>query len=60
MTTEKTGQKNEREEKCAAMDCCSPQRFAEMMAKCGDDMKCECGAMMQEIMKGKCCPTEEQ
>lgn len=60
MTTEKTGQKNEREEKCAAMDCCSPQRFAEMMAKCGDDMKRKCCAMMQEMMKGECCQPEQK
>jgi hypothetical protein len=60
MTTEKEGQENEREEKCAGMDCCSPQRFAEMMAKCGKEMKGECGAMMQEMMQGGCCPPEEK
>ena len=57
MTTEKTGQKDEQEEKCPAMDCCSPQKFAEMMAKCGEEMQGECGSMMkgmQEMMKGGC------
>lgn len=60
MTTEKTGQENEREEKCAVMGCCSPQSFAEMMARCGKEMKGECGAKMQEMMKGGCCPPEEK
>ena len=60
MTTEKEGQENEREEKCAVMDCCSPQRFAEMMAKCGDAMKGDCGAMMQGMIKGGCCQPEEK
>jgi hypothetical protein len=58
MTTEKAGQKNEREEKCAAMGCCSPQCFVKMMDKCGDGMKRECGVMMKEM--GKCCPKEEK
>ena len=26
--------------------------IAEMMARCGEAMKCECGSMMQEMMKG--------
>jgi len=60
MTTEKEGQKNEREEKSAVMDCCSLQRFAEMMAKCGEGRKGGYGAMMQEMMKGGCCPPEEK
>ncbi len=60
MTTEKIGQKNEDEEKCAAMDCCSPNKFAGMMARCGEDMKHECGTMMQEMMKGGCCQSEQK
>jgi hypothetical protein len=52
MTTEKTDRSREYEEKCAAMGCCSPLKMAEMMARCGEDMKCECGPMMQEMMKG--------
>jgi hypothetical protein len=60
MTTAKEGQKNEREEKGAVMGCCSPQKFAEMMARCSKEMKGECGAMMQEMMKGGCCPPEEK
>ncbi len=60
MTTEKTDNKDGFAEKCAAMDCCSPQKMAEMMAKCGDEMKCGCGAMMQERMKDGCCQPEEK
>jgi hypothetical protein len=60
MTTEKTNQKNEHEEKCATMDCCSPQRFVEMMDKCGEDMKSKCRAMMQEMMKGGCYQSEQK
>jgi len=52
MTTEEKGQTNEREGKCPEMACCSPQRFAEMMAMGGEVKKCECGPMMQEMMKG--------
>ena len=52
MTTEKTDQKNEQDEKCASMGCCPPQKFAEMMAKCSEEMKCDCGSMMQEMMQG--------
>jgi len=58
MTTEKEGQKNEREEKCAGMNCCSPQRFAEMMSQCGEKTEGGCAAMMQEMMKGGCCQPE--
>ncbi len=60
MTDEKTGKKNEHEEKCAAMGCCSPQKLAEMMAKCGEDMQCECGPMMQEMMKSGCGQPEQK
>jgi len=60
MTTEKTGQENEREEKRAILDCCSPQKFAEMMARCGKEMKGGCAAAMQEMMKGGCCQSEEK
>ncbi len=60
MTTEQKGQKNEHEAKCPAMDCCSPEKFAAMMAKCRDDMKCECGPMMLEMMKGEWCPPEQK
>lgn len=52
MTTEKTEQKNEQEERDTTASCCSPQKFAEMMTKCGADMKCECGGMMAKMMKG--------
>jgi hypothetical protein len=60
MTTEGTNQNGKHEEKCAGMDHCSPQTFAEMMAKCGDDMKCMCGPMMQEMMKRGCCQPEKE
>lgn len=60
MTTENSSQTDEREEKGTVMGCCSPQRFMKMMAGCGEDMKCDCGAMMQEMMKGGCRPTEEK
>ena len=60
MTTGKTGQEQEQEEKCPAIDCCSPQKFAEMMTKCGEGMKCDCGDMMQEMMKGGCCQPEQK
>ena len=60
MTTEKTGQEQEQEEKCPANDCCSPQKFAEMMTKSGEGMKCDCGDMMQEMMKGGCCQPEQK
>ncbi len=60
MTAERTGQSGGYEEKFAAMGCCSPQKLAEMMARCGKDMKCECGPMMQEMMKdGYCQPKEK-
>ena len=52
MTTEETGQKHEQKEKCSQMDCCSPQIIAEMMAKCGEGMKSDCGSMMKEMMNG--------
>ena len=52
MTTEKSDQKHEQKAKCSPMDCCSPQKFAEMMAKCGEDMKYDCRSMMLEMMKG--------
>jgi hypothetical protein len=60
MTTESTSQYGKHEEKRAVMDCCSLQTFAEMMAKRGDDMKCMCSAMMQEIMKRGCCQPEKE
>lgn len=60
MTTEKTNQEQEQEEKCPAIDCCSPQKFAEMMTKCGEGMKCDCGAMMQEMMTGGRCQPEQK
>ncbi len=60
MTTGKTGQEKSREEKSAAKNCCSPQRFAEMMAKFGDDMNCQCGAMMQKMMKDEGSQSEEK
>jgi hypothetical protein len=60
MTTERTGQSRKHEEKCAVMDCCSPQTFAEMMAKCGDEMRCECREMMLEIMKRGCFQPEKE
>ena len=63
MTTEKTNQKNEHEEKSTTMGCCSPQKFAEMMAKCGEEMQGECGSMMkgmQEMMKGGCCQPKQK
>jgi len=52
MTTEETGQKHEQKEKNSSMDCCSPHKFAEMMAKCGESMKCDCSSMMKEMRKG--------
>ena len=60
MTTEKTSQKNEHEENCATMGCCPPQKFAEMMANCNEEMKCDCGSMMQEVMKGGCCQSDKR
>ena len=63
MTTEKTNQKNEYEEKCATMDCCSPQKFAEMIGKCREYMQCECGPMMKgmpEMMKDGCRQPEQK
>jgi len=60
MTTEKTGQKNEDEEKCPVEHCCSPQKFAEMMGKWGEDMQGECGPMMQGMMKGGCCQPKQK
>lgn len=60
MTTEKAGQENEREEKSEVTDCCSPQKFAEMMARCGKEIKGGCGTIMQEMMKGGCCRPEEK
>ena len=60
MTTEKTDQKNEHEEKCPPTGCCPPQKFTEMMAKCGEEMKCDCSNLMQEMMKGGCCQPDEQ
>lgn len=60
MTTEKKDQTNEREEKRSFTDCCSPQKFAEMMTKCGPDMKGGCCAMMQEMMKGGCGQPEQK
>jgi hypothetical protein len=63
MTSEKTNQKNEHEEKSATMGCCSPQKFAEMMGECGEDVQCECGPMMkgmQEMMKGGCRQPEQK
>jgi len=68
MTSEKEGQENEREEKCAGMGCCPPKMFAEMMANWRHDGKCECGASMQEkcgasmqeMMKGGCWRPKEK
>lgn len=45
MTAEETGQKHEQNETCPSMDCCSPHKFAEMMAKCGEGMQCDCRSM---------------
>ena len=59
MTTEKTDQKNDHEEKDATTGCCSPQKFTEMMAKCGEGMKCDCSGMMTKMMKGGCCQPEQ-
>jgi hypothetical protein len=58
MTTEKTDQTKETEEKGAGMGCCSPQAFSEMMAKCGP--KSKCSVIVQEMMKGGCCQPEEK
>ena len=65
MTTEKTDQKNEQEEKSTTTDCCSRQNFTNMMNKCGEGMKCDCGSMMPKMMqkmsemtKDNCCGTE--
>lgn len=60
MTTRKTSQKHEQPEKWAATNCCSPQKFAEIMAKCGEDMEGECCAMMREMMKGESSPPEQK
>jgi hypothetical protein len=60
MISEKTSQKKEQEEKCPAMGRCSPQKFWEMMVKCGEDTKCKCEVMMQEMMKGGGCKQEEK
>jgi len=59
MTTEKAG-RNEQKEQGPATCCCLPQRFMEMMAQCGEEIKGGCVAMMQEMMKGECCPPEEK
>ena len=60
MTTEKSGPKNEQEEQDTTAGCCPAQKFAEMMANCGADMKCECSGMMQKMMKGGCCQPEQK
>lgn len=59
MTAEKTGHNGQKEQGTATCRCL-PQRFLEMMAKCGDDRKRECGAMMQEMMEGGCCRPGEK
>jgi|GEM_PF-1565280 len=60
MTTEKIDQTNEHKGQSATTDCCSPQKFAEMMAKCGPDKEGGCSAMMQEMMKKGCCQPEQK
>ena len=60
MTTEKTDQGKEPEEKGAGFGCCSPEKFAEMMAKCGPDMKGGRCTMMQEMMKKGCSRPEQK
>lgn len=60
MTTERTDRSREYEEKCGAIGCCSPKKPAEMMARCGKDMKGDCSPMMQEMVKaGYCRPKEK-
>lgn len=59
MTTGKTDQPHEHGGKWAFMDCCSPRKCAEMMAKC-KDMKGKCDAMMQEMMKGESSQPEQK
>ena len=45
-------QKGAAEEGAPDMGCCSPQKFMEMMSRCCEGKKCDCSAMMQEMMKG--------
>ncbi len=56
MTTEKSNQEQEQEKKCPEIDCCSPQKFAEMMTKCCEGTDCDCPTMM----KSGCCQPESK
>lgn len=61
MTEETTDRSKEQPGgKCPPMDCCDPQKLAEMMAHCCEAMDDKCCAMLQKMMKeGFCRPQQD-
>jgi hypothetical protein len=60
MSTKNNDQKHEHEEQGPTIDCCSPQKFADMMARFGADTKSDCSTMIKEMMKNGCCQPEKK
>jgi len=46
--------------KCPAMDCCDPQKLAEMMARCCEAREGDCCDMLQKMMKEGCCRPQQK